>query len=124
MLGAFATLALGLAAIGIYGVMSYSVTRRNRDIGVRVALGAQSRDIFRLILGEGLTLTAVGLAAGVAASLALSRLLAGLLFGVTATDPVTFFAATIVLMLVAFLASYVPARRAARLDPITALRLE
>ncbi len=124
VLGAFATLALGLAAIGIYGVMSYSVTRRNRDIGVRVALGAQSRDIFRLILGEGLTLTAVGLAAGVAASLALSRMLAGLLFGVTATDPLTFAGATAVLLLVALVASYLPARRAARLDPLAALRLE
>jgi putative ABC transport system permease protein len=124
VLGAFAALALGLAAIGIYGVMSYSVQRRNRDIGVRVALGAQSRDIFRLILGEGLILTVVGLAAGVAASLALSRMLAGLLFGVTATDPLTFAGAAAVLLLVAFLASYLPARRAARLDPLAVLRLE
>lgn len=124
MLGAFATLALCLAAIGIYGVMSYSVTRRHRDIGVRVALGAQSRDILRMILGEGLALTAVGLAAGVAASLALSRMMAGLLFGVAATDPPTFAGATAVLMLVALTASYLPARRAARLDPITTLRLD
>lgn len=124
VLSAFAALALGLAAIGIYGVMSYSVARRNRDIGVRVALGAQSRDILRMILGEGLALTAVGLMAGVAASLALSRILAGLLFGVRVTDPLTFAGAAALLALVALAASYLPARRAARLDPIAVLRLE
>lgn len=124
VLTAFAVLALGLAAIGIYGLMSYSVARRNRDIGVRVALGAQSRDILRMILVEGLALTAVGLVVGVAASLALSQMLAGLLFGVTATDPLTFAGAVAVLTLVALVASYVPARRAARLDPIVVLRLE
>jgi putative ABC transport system permease protein len=124
VLSAFAALALGLAAIGIYGVMSYSVARRNRDIGVRVALGAQSRDILRMILGEGLALTAVGLVAGVAASLALSQMLAGLLFGVTATDPLTFAGAAAMLTLVALVASYLPARRAARVDPLVAIRCE
>ncbi|MPZ19617.1 MAG: FtsX-like permease family protein [Luteitalea sp.] len=124
VLSAFAVLALGLATIGIYGVMSYSVARRNRDIGVRVALGAQSRDILHMILREGLALTAIGLVAGVAASLALSQMLAGLLFGVTATDPLTFAGAAAVLTVVALVASYVPARRAARLDPIAVLRLE
>jgi putative ABC transport system permease protein len=121
---AFAALALGLAAIGIYGVISYSVARRLRDIGVRVALGAQSRDIVRMILTEGLALTALGLAAGLVASLVLSRLLAGLLFGVSATDPLTFTGASAVLLIVAATASYIPARRAARLDPVAALRLE
>jgi putative ABC transport system permease protein len=117
----FAMLALVLASIGIYGVMSFSVAQRTREFGVRMALGAQPRDILRLVLGEGLGLTLGGLVLGLAASLAATRLIASLLFGVTATDPVTFAGAVLVLAATALLGCSLPARRGMRLPPVRAL---
>jgi putative ABC transport system permease protein len=124
LLGIFAVFAVLLAAIGIYGVISYTVVQRTHEIGIRAALGANTGALLRLILGNGMTLAALGLALGLAGALGLSRLLATLLFGVTPRDPVTLGAAAAVLAGVAFLACYVPARRAARLDPLVALRCE
>ena len=124
LVGVFAGTALVLAAAGIYGVMTYNVTQRRREIGVRVALGAQRRQVLRLILGEGLTTTAVGIVLGVIAAFALTRTIQSLLFGVTPTDPVTFAGVIVVLALIAALASYLPARRATDTDPIEALRQE
>ena len=124
LVAVFAGLALILAAVGIYGVMSYAVTQRTREIGVRLALGAAERQIFRLVVGESLKLAAVGLALGLAGSLALGRAIGGMLFGVGGTDAVTFAATAALLTAVAFLAAYVPARRAMRIDPMAALRVE
>ena len=118
----FAVLALVLASIGIYGVMSYSVAERTRELAVRMALGAGPREILRLVLGEGLGLTAAGLVLGLAVSLAATRLMSSLLFGVSATDPVTFGGAVAVLAATALLASFLPARRGMRLSPVRALR--
>jgi len=118
----FAALALVLASIGIYGVMSYSVAERTRELAVRMALGAGPREILRLVLGEGLGLTAAGLVLGLAVSLAATRLMSSLLFGVSATDPVTFGGAVGVLAATALLASFLPARRGMRLSPVRALR--
>jgi predicted permease len=120
----FAALALTLAAVGIYGVISYSVTQRRPEIGMRMALGAQWQDIVRLIVGHGARLALVGIAIGVAASLALTRLMKTLLFSVSATDPITFVAVSILLLVVAVAACYIPARRAMRVDPMVALRHE
>jgi predicted permease len=124
LVGVFAAAALALAAIGIYGVVAFSVTRRTQEIGIRMALGAERSGVLRLIVGEGARLAALGVAIGIAASFVITRLLSSLLFGVSATDPITFVGVAVLLCLVALLASYIPARRAMRLDPTTALRYE
>jgi putative ABC transport system permease protein len=124
LLGIFAGLALVLAAVGIYGVMSYSVAQRTREIGIRMALGAQRSDVLKMTIGGGLRLVLMGAAIGLAAALVLTRVMSSLLFGVSPTDPLTFVSISIVLISVAVLASYVPARRATRVDPMFALRHE
>jgi putative ABC transport system permease protein len=124
LLAIFAAVALALAATGIYSVISYSVTQRTQEVGIRMALGAQTGDVIRLILKQGLTLTLIGVAAGVLGALAAARVMSGLLYGVTATDPATFVAISLLLAAVALLACYLPARRAARVEPIAALRRE
>jgi putative ABC transport system permease protein len=120
----FAGVALLLAAVGIYGVMSYLVSQRTREIGVRIALGAQTSDVLRLIVGQGLKVVFIGVAIGLLAALALSRLVKSLLFDVTATDPLTFVAVSLLLVCVAVVACFIPARRATKTDPIIALRFE
>ncbi len=122
LLGAFAGLALLLAAIGIYGVISFSVAQRTQDIGVRVALGARRIDIMRLILGEGMLLTAIGIGIGLAGAFALTEVIGSMLYGVAGTDPTTFVGIPILLAVVALAAAWFPARRATRVDPLTALR--
>ena len=124
LISIFAALALSLAAIGIYGVMSYMVGKRSSEIGIRMALGAQPRDALRLIVGHGAKLALCGIIAGVVGALLLTRLMTSLLYGVHASDPVTFIATSALLMLVALAACYIPARRAMRVDPMTALRHE
>ena len=122
MLGVFGVVALVLAIIGLFGVMSYSVAQRRHELGVRLALGARPGDLLRLVVGQGARLAVVGLLIGVPAAFALARLLRGALYGVTPSDVPTFGAVTLLLGSVALLASWLPARRAARVDPAQALR--
>jgi len=124
MLSLAGGMALLLGAIGLYGVIAYSVSQRTREIGIRMALGAQREYILRLILGQGTKLALIGVATGIAAALGLSHFLSSLLYGVKPTDPLTFLGVTIVLVIVVLLASYIPARRAMRVDPVIALRYE
>lgn len=124
LLGVFSALALALACVGIYGVISYLVGQRTHEIGIRMALGAQRRDILQLVLGEGAKMALFGAAIGIAASLGLTRLMAKQLFGVSAHDPLTYASVAGLLMLVAIAACYVPARRVVRVDPMTSLRRE
>jgi putative ABC transport system permease protein len=124
LMGVFALLALSLTVVGIYGVLNYSVTRRMHEIGVRMALGAEKHDVLWMVLSQGLKLAVIGVAIGIAGALALTRFLTSLLYGVTPTDPLTFIAVSLILMAVALLACYIPARRAAKVDPMVALRYE
>jgi putative ABC transport system permease protein len=124
LVSSFALLALALAAIGLYGVIAYSVVQRTHEIGVRMALGAVRVDVMRLVLGEGLVIAAAGVAIGLAGSAMLTRLMASQLVGITPRDPLTFAGGGLLLLGVALFASYVPAWRASRVDPIVALRAE
>jgi putative ABC transport system permease protein len=124
MLGIAGAMALALGIIGIYGVMSYTVSQRKREIGIRLALGAQSGNVLQMVLKQGAKLTLVGVAIGIGAAFGLTRLMTHLLFGVAAHDPLTFVAVAALLLLIALLACYIPARRAALVNPMVALRCE
>ena len=124
LIALFAAVALILACVGIYGVVSYSVTQRTHEIGIRMALGAQTGDVLQMVIKQAMLLAVAGVTSGLAASLALTGLLSKLLFGVTPTDPPTFVFTALVLAFTAIVASYLPARRAAKIDPLEALKYE
>ena len=124
LLGLFAGLALALAAVGLYGVMSYSVARNTREIGIRMALGAEPSHLLRLVIGQGLSLTLIGTAIGLAGAFGLTRLMTSLVYGVKVSDPLTFIGSALVLLLVSLFACYLPARRATKINPIIALRTD
>jgi putative ABC transport system permease protein len=120
----FASLALVLATVGVFGVINYSVAQRTHELGIRIALGAQRNDVFKLVVGQGLMLALIGVAVGAAGAFVLTRLISGLLYGVSPTDKLTFVLVSVLVTLVALLACYVPARRATRVDPLEALRCD
>jgi len=124
LLASFAFIALLLAAVGIYGVMAEAVTQRTQEIGIRMALGAQVKDVLALVLRNGMKLALIGVAIGLACALWLTRLMSKLLFGVSPTDTATFVVVAVILLAVAFVACYIPARRASKVDPLVALRYE
>jgi putative ABC transport system permease protein len=124
LMGVFAASALLLAAIGLYGLMAYTVTQRTHEIGIRMALGAQAGNVLRLVIGQGIKLAVTGMVIGLIASLALTRMIKGMLFGVSATDPATFVIIPLLLAGVALIACYLPARRATKVDPMVALRID
>lgn len=124
LMGLFAVVALTLGAVGLYGVMSYGVAQRTNEIGVRIALGAATRDVTAMVVGQGMKLALIGVGVGLVASFAITRVMSSLLFNVSATDLVTFATVSALLVLTALLASYLPARRATKIDPMTAMRSE